>query len=70
MGRRGAPHPRRVAARTAAHVVTDGPFAETREYVGDFFVIACDAKDEALKWADQLSSANAACEVRPMWPRA
>ncbi len=56
-----------IRVRSGAHVVTDGPFAETREFVGGYFVIACDTKDEALKWADQLSSANEACEVRPVW---
>ncbi|MGH7949782.1 MAG: YciI family protein [Candidatus Binataceae bacterium] len=55
--------------RNGAHVVTDGPFAETREYVGGFFVIACDTKDESLNWADQLSLGDTACEVRPVWPR-
>ncbi len=53
--------------KNGAHIVSDGPFAETREFIGGFFVIACDTKDEALKWAEQLSAANEACEVRPVW---
>jgi hypothetical protein len=53
--------------KNGAHIVSDGPFAETREFVGGYFVIACDTKEEALKWAEQLSAANDACEVRPVW---
>ncbi len=45
---------------------TDGPFAETKEQPGGFWVIKCADLDEALAWAEKCS---AACvnpvEVRP-----
>jgi hypothetical protein len=50
------------------HVVSDGPFAETKEFVAGYFVIACDSKDEAIRWAQQLMLGSDACEVRPVWP--
>jgi hypothetical protein len=47
-------------------VVTDGPFTESKEHIGGFWVIAAADLDEALKWA---SKATVACgepvEVRP-----
>jgi hypothetical protein len=49
------------------HVVIDGPFAETKEFVAGYFVIACDSREEALEWARQLSLGADACEVRPVW---
>ncbi|MGH7895360.1 MAG: YciI family protein [Candidatus Binatia bacterium] len=53
--------------RDGAHVVTDGPFAESKEFVAGYFVIACDSKDEAIAWAKPLMAGSAACEVRPVW---
>ncbi len=45
---------------------TDGPFAETNEHLGGFWVLQCQDLDEALAWAEK---ASAACmgpvEVRP-----
>jgi hypothetical protein len=48
-------------------IVIDGPFAETKEFVAGYFVLACDSRDEAVHWARQLAVAAAACEVRPIW---
>jgi len=45
---------------------SDGPFAETRELLMGYFVIACDTKREALEWAEQLMAGADACEVRPI----
>ncbi len=53
--------------RNGRHVVSDGPFAETKEFVAGYFVIACDSSEEAVEWARQLMGANDACEVRPLW---
>jgi hypothetical protein len=49
-------------------VLTDGPFAETKEQVGGFYVIECKNLDEALDWAEKLpSTANGGVtEVRPV----
>jgi len=52
------------------HVVTDGPFAETKEFVAGYFVIACEGSDEAIAWARRLMVGSDACEVRPVWESA
>jgi hypothetical protein len=53
--------------RDGAHVLSDGPFAETKEFVAGYFVIACDSREEALQWAERLMLGSEACEVRPVW---
>ena len=48
-------------------LLTDGPFAETKEQVGGFYVIECRDLDEAIDWAAKLPSAQQmACEIRPV----
>jgi hypothetical protein len=32
----------------------DGPFAETKEQIGGFYVIECSSDDEARDWAEQV----------------
>jgi hypothetical protein len=47
--------------------VTDGPFVETKEQLGGFYVIECASIDEALDWAAKLPSAeHGATEIRPV----
>ena len=47
-------------------VTTDGPFAETKEHLGGFWVIAAADLDEALAWAAKGTVAcQAPVEVRP-----
>ncbi len=47
-------------------VVTDGPFAEAKEFLGGFWVIEAADLDEALDWAKRGSAACAGpVEVRP-----
>lgn len=50
-----------------APIVTDGPFAETKEGIAGYFIVACDAKDEAVEIAKALCSEHGAVEVRPIW---
>jgi hypothetical protein len=46
--------------------MTDGPFAETKEQLGGFWVLQCADLDEALAWAAKCSQACAGpVEVRP-----
>ncbi|QFU94249.1 YciI family protein [Amycolatopsis sp. YIM 10] len=46
--------------------MTDGPFAETKEQLGGFWVIQCEDLDQALAWADKCALAcNRPIEVRP-----
>jgi hypothetical protein len=49
-------------------LVTDGPFAETKEQILGFYVIDCDTEDEAVEIARELGHANpgGAFEVRPL----
>ena len=57
-----------VRIKQGSAVFTDGPFAETKEQLGGYFLI--DVKDlaEALKWASMIPSARTgSVEVRPVW---
>src|SRR5690349_3718623 len=55
-----------VDASGAEAVVTDGPYAETKEYLGGFWVIQAADLDEAHAWATKASKACVhAVEVRP-----
>jgi hypothetical protein len=46
--------------------MTDGPFAETKEQLGGFWVIRCEDLDEALAWAGKCALAcGRPVEVRP-----
>jgi hypothetical protein len=45
-------------------LVTDGPFAETKEAVGGFYVVECEGRDEALELAARVpQSPGVAVEV-------
>jgi hypothetical protein len=47
--------------------VTDGPFVETKEQLGGFYVIDCASFEEALDWAAKVPSAERGpTEVRPV----
>ena len=47
--------------------VTDGPFAETKEAVGGFYVVECASREEALELAGKVPpSPGAAVEVLPI----
>ena len=47
-------------------LTTDGPFAETKEHIGGFWIIQAADLDEALAWAAQATVAcRAPVEVRP-----
>lgn len=57
-----------VRIREGRTVVTDGPFAETKEEFGGYYVIEAASLDEALKWAAQCPGATwGTIEVRPIW---
>jgi hypothetical protein len=47
-------------------LVTDGPFAETKEQLGGFYLLECKDLDEALEWARKIPFTNGAVEVRPV----
>ncbi len=47
-------------------LVTDGPFAETKEQLGGFYLLECANLDEALGWAKKIPARAGAVEVRPV----
>ena len=48
-------------------LTTDGPFAETKEVLGGYYLIDVDTLDEALEWAAKIPSARYGhIEVRPI----
>jgi hypothetical protein len=50
--------------------VTDGPFAETREQLGGFYLVEADDLDHAIQLAGRIPSAREGCvEVRPIMRR-
>ena len=58
-----------VRVRDGEGVVTDGPFAETKEQLGGYYLIEVDSLDEALEWAARLPTARrGSVEVRPVRP--
>jgi hypothetical protein len=58
-----------VRVRERQTVVTDGPFAETKDIVGGFAVIECADLDEAVEVAARHPYAARGCvEIRPVWP--
>ena len=46
--------------------VTDGPFAETKEWLAGFWVIECADLDEALAWAKKAPFQEGQVELRPL----
>jgi hypothetical protein len=55
-----------VDGRPEEAIVTDGPFSETKEYLGGFWVIEAADLDAAIEWARQGSAAcEGRVEVRP-----
>jgi hypothetical protein len=47
-------------------IVSDGPFAETKEQVGGFYLIECDNLDQALEWAHKVPLRDGGIEIRPV----
>jgi hypothetical protein len=58
-----------VRVRNGETLVTDGPFAETKEQLGGFYLIDVETLDEALEIAGRVPSARfGSIEVRPLMP--
>ena len=56
-----------VSVRDGEQLVTDGPFAETKEQLGGYYLIDVETVDEALEWAAKIPSARyGKIEVRPI----
>ena len=56
-----------VRLRSGERLLTDGPFAETKEQLGGFYIVNCKDLDEAISWAERIpSSRYGSVEVRPI----
>ena len=56
-----------VRVREGETLLSDGPFAETHEQLGGFYMIECDTVDEAIGAAKRIPGAlNGSVEVRPI----
>ena len=56
-----------VRVRDGEPLLTDGPFAETREQLAGFYLLECADLDEAVGWAAKVPSARSgSVEVRPV----
>ena len=55
-----------VVHRQGASEIIDGPFAETKEQLGGFYLVECEHLDQAIGYARILSSETASIEVRPV----
>ena len=53
--------------RDDERMLTDGPYAETKEQLGGYYLLECKDLDDALNWAAQIPEAKTgAIEVRPI----
>jgi hypothetical protein len=56
-----------VKVRDGERITTDGPFAETREQLGGYYLIDCKDLDAAIGWAARIPDATqGTVEVRPV----
>ncbi len=56
-----------VRVRDGETLTTDGPFAETKEQLGGYYLIDVESLDEALEWAAKIPAARwGTIEVRPL----
>ncbi len=56
-----------VKVRDGKHQITDGPFAETKEALGGYYLLDCQDLDEAIGYAAKIPSAvYGSIEIRPI----
>lgn len=54
--------------RDGKQLITDGPFAETHEQMGGYFLLDCKNLDDAIQWAAKIPTAQyGSIEIRPLW---
>ncbi len=57
-----------VRVREGNTITTDGPFAETREQLGGYYLVNCENLDEAIAYAAKIpGAAFGSIEIRPVW---
>jgi hypothetical protein len=56
-----------IRVRDGETLLTDGPFAETKEVIGGYYILDCPDLDTAVHWAAQIPGAKTgSVEVRPI----
>lgn len=59
-----------VRQQSGTHVITDGPFAETKEQLAGYYILDCKNLDEAIGWAGKIPTGcgglEGCVEVRPL----
>jgi hypothetical protein len=56
-----------VRIRRRERLVVDGPFADTKEWLGGYYLIEAESLDDAVRWAHELAPvADGSIEVRPL----
>jgi len=56
-----------IRSRDGKTSLTDGPFAETKEQLGGYYLLECKDLDEATMWASKIPTAKyGTIEVRPI----
>ncbi len=56
-----------VRVRDGKLLTTDGPFAETKEQLGGFYLVQCENLDQAIEWAAKIPGArHGSIEIRPI----
>jgi hypothetical protein len=54
------------------HLITDGPFAETKEQLAGYYILDCNDLDEAISWASKIPTGckggYGSVEIRPIHP--
>ena len=57
-----------VRVQNGRRITTDGPFAETKEQLGGFYLVDCRDIDEAIELAARIPGAlHGSIEIRPIW---
>jgi hypothetical protein len=58
-----------VRVRDGKTLISDGPFAETHEQLGGYYLLDCPDLDEAIRWAVKIPTAQfGSIEIRPLNP--
>ena len=56
-----------VRMRGGRNLTTDGPFAETKEQLGGYYILDCRDLDEAIQWASRIPNVGSgSVEIRPV----
>jgi hypothetical protein len=55
-----------VRVKNGKPVITDGPFIESKEVLGGFYILDCEDLDDALEYAAKIPDAQCGVEIRPV----